>query len=83
MDTDEETFTKIHEFGLLALELALSPAQEESLRTQVIAGNDVTISMDFNGTSRSMLVHYTDTAASTSREAARTTILTMNVKNWL
>lgn len=81
-DTDEQIFTKIHEFGLLALELALSPAQEETLRTQVNLGNDATIIMDFNGTTRNVLVNYTDTAASTTREAVRTTILTMNVKNW-
>lgn len=81
-DTDKQIFTKIHEFGLLALEMALSPAQEQTLRTQVIAGDDVTITMDFNGTNRSLLVNYTDTTASTSRESVRTTILTMNVKNW-
>jgi hypothetical protein len=81
-DNDTQTFTKIHEFGLLSLEMALSPAQEQTLRTQVIAGDDVTITMDFNGTTRDLLVNYTDTTASTSRETVRTTILTMNVKDW-
>ena len=82
VDTDEQTFTKIHEFGLLALEMALSPAQEETLQAQVILGTDVVITMDFNGTTRGLQVNYTDIAASTSREAVRTTILTMNVKQW-
>ena len=81
-DSDEQIFTKIHEFGLLSLEMALSPAQEQTLRTQVIAGNDVSITMNFNGTNRTLLVNYESTAASTSRETVRTTVLTMNVKNW-
>lgn len=82
-DTDEQIFTKIHEFGLLSIEMALSPAQEETLRTQLIIGNDVTITLDFNGTTRDLLVHYIDVAASSSREVIRTTILTMNVKSWI
>ena len=82
VDSDEQIFTKIQEFGLLSLEMALSPAQEQTLRTQVIAGNDVSITMNLNGTTRTLLVNYESTAASTSRETVRTTVLTMNVKYW-
>lgn len=82
-DTDEQIFTKIHEFGLLSMELALSPSQEESLQAEVVKGTDATITLDLNGSTRDMLVNYTDTAASSSREVVRTTILTMNVKEWL
>lgn len=82
-DDDQQIFTKIHEFGLLSLEMALGPAQEETLQGQVILGNDATITLDLNGTTRNLLVNYTDTAASSSREVIRTTILTMNVKEWL
>lgn len=78
----EQVFTKIHEVGLLAVEMALTPAQEVTLKDQAILGDDATITLDLNGTNRSMLVNYVDTAASSSREVVRTTILTMDVKEW-
>lgn len=82
LDTDEQIFTKIHEVGLLSLEMALTPAQEVTLKDQVIVGDDVTVTLDLNGTNRTMIVNYSDTAASSSREVVRTTILTMDVKEW-
>ena len=82
VDTDEQIFTKIHEVGLLSVELALTPAQEVTLKDQVIIGDDVTITLDLNGTDRTMIVNYLDTSASSTREVVRTTILTMDVKEW-
>ena len=61
--------------------MALSPAQEQTLRTQVIAGNDVSITMNFNGNNRNVPVNYESTAPSTSREKVRTTDLTLNEDN--
>ena len=66
----------------MSLEMALSPAPEQTLRTQVIASNDVSITMNFHGTTRTLRVNYESTAASTSRATVRTTVVTMNVKNW-
>lgn len=82
-DTAEEIFTKIYETGLLSVELALTPAQEATLQSQVIIGDDVTITLDLNGTNRSMIVNYTDQTASSTREVVRTTILSMDVKEWI
>ena len=62
--------------------MAHSTAQEQTLLTLVIAGNDVSITMNFNGSTRTLLVNYASTAASTSRETVRTTVLTRNVNNW-
>jgi hypothetical protein len=79
---DEQIFTKIHDVGLLSVEMALSPTQENTLQSQIIIGDDVSISLDLNGTSRSLLVNYADITSSSSREVVRTTILTMDVKTW-
>ena len=81
-EEEKYNFTKIHEVGLLSIEMALTPAQEVTLKDQVIVGDDVTITLDLNGTNRTMIVNYSDTAASSSREVVRTTILTMDVKEW-
>jgi|GEM_PF-4511814 len=80
--TTEEIYTRIHEGGVLSLEMALSPAEEVTLKDQVILGDDATITLDLNGTNRTMLVNYIDTAASSTRQSVRTTILTMDVKDW-
>ena len=79
----EEIFTKIYEAGLLSVELALTPAQEVTLKNQVVLGDDVTITLDLNGTNRSMVVNYIDSVASSTREVVRNTILTMDVKSWI
>jgi len=81
-DADEQIFTKIHEVGLLSVELSLTPAQEVTLKDEVVKGDDVTITLDLNGTNRSMIVNYLDSAASSTREVIRTTLLTMDVKQW-
>lgn len=83
LDTDEQIFTKIHEAGILSVEMALTPAQEVTLKDQVVLGDDSTITLDLNGTNRSMIVNYLDTSASSTREVVRTTILTMDVKEWV
>jgi len=81
-DSDEQTFTKIHEVGLLSVEMALTPAQELTLQAQVRNGDDVTVNLDLNGTTRNLLVNYVDTSASSTREVVRTTTLSMDVKSW-
>ena len=62
--------------------MALGPAQIQTLRTQLLAGNDASIKMNFNGTARTLLVNYESIAASSSTETVRTTVLTMNVRKW-
>jgi hypothetical protein len=78
----EEIFTKIHEGGLLSVELALTPAEELTLHNEVNIGDDATLTLDLNGTNRTLVVNYIDTSASSSREVVRTTILSMDVKSW-
>ena len=81
-DTAEQIFTKIYELGALSVEMALTPADEVTLKDEVVKGDDATVTLDLNGTARSMIVNMTNQSASSTRETMRTTILTMNVKEW-
>lgn len=79
----EEIFTKINRTGLLSTELALTPAQEELLFTDVDSGVTKNIDLILNGFTRTLQVNFTNIIASSTREEIRTTILTMDVLNWL
>ncbi len=82
-DTATQTYTRIRTLGLLSVELALSPAQEDSLFALIDAGNNEIVELILNLVSRSLRVNFTNMIASSTREEIRTTILTMDVIEWI
>jgi hypothetical protein len=82
-DTSTQTYTRIRILGSLSVELALSPPQEDNLFALIDAGNNDIVELILNQVTRTLRVNFTNMIASSTREEIRTTILTMDVVEWI
>jgi len=77
----EEIFTKIRNNGILSVEVAVSVSDENLIKTQIFAGNDITITFTKGGVVDDRLVNLSTLIASGPRTEVETQILTMDIKN--
>jgi len=77
----EEIFTKIRNNGILSVEVAVSVNDENSIKSQIFAGDDITITFTKGGVADERLVNLSTLTASGPRTEVETQILVMDVKN--
>jgi len=77
----EEIFTKIRNNGILSVEVAVSVNDENSIKSQIFAGDDITITFTKGGVADQRLVNLSTLTASGPRSEVETQILVMDVKN--
>lgn len=79
--SSEEIFTKIRNNGILSVEVAVSVNDENSIKSQIFAGDDITITFTKGGVADERLVNLSTLTASGPRSEVETQILSMDVKN--
>lgn len=77
----EEIFTRIRNTGLLSVEVAISVSDENSIKTQIFAGSDISITFTKGGVGDTRTANLTTLTASGPRTEVETQILTMDIKN--
>lgn len=79
--SSEEIFTRIRNTGLLSVEIAVSVADENSIKTLIFAGDDITITFTKGGVADDRTANLSTITASGPRTEVETQILTMDIKN--
>lgn len=78
--SSEQVYTRIRRDGILAVEVAISVADEDLIKTQIFNGADISITFTKGGVGDVRTVNLTNLVASGSRDQVQTQILTMDVK---
>lgn len=76
----EQEYTKIRNTGLLVVEVAVSVATEDDIKSLIFAGSDISITFTKGGVANVRTVHLSSINASGGRDQVETQILSMDVK---
>lgn len=76
----EQVYTKIRNNGLLALEVAISVADEDLIKTQIFAGADISVTFTKGGVADVRTANLISLVAAGTRKQVQTQILSMDVK---
>jgi len=78
--SSEQIYTKIRNNGVLALEVAVSVATEDLIKTQAFAAQDISVTFTKGGVADVRTVNLNSIIASGTRGEVETQIITMDVK---